>query len=251
MIYLTGDTHGDFRRFSTKHFPEQKQMTRDDFLIILGDFGGVFNDSAEEHYWLDWLAKKNFTLLFLDGNHENFELLAEYLLINFHGGKARQIRENIFYLCRGHIFHLDGKDFFVMGGAQSHDAVILTKERQVSQKMLPFLRHSNIPLRMEGVNWWPQELPASHEIQWAHWNLEQRNSEAPLYILSHCASFDIQSSYFRDYPDNLLTHFFMLVQFEYPYEAWFCGHYHVNQRIDYAKLQVLYDKIIPLNEERR
>ena len=42
MIYITGDTHGDFRRFSTDIFPEQKEMTKDDFVIICGDFGGIW-----------------------------------------------------------------------------------------------------------------------------------------------------------------------------------------------------------------
>ena len=34
MIFITGDTHGDFRRFHTDIFPEQKQMTKDDYVII-------------------------------------------------------------------------------------------------------------------------------------------------------------------------------------------------------------------------
>lgn len=29
-----------FQRFTPEHFPEQAQMTRDDFMIICGDFGG-------------------------------------------------------------------------------------------------------------------------------------------------------------------------------------------------------------------
>ena len=42
MIFVTGDTHGDFYRFSLEEFPEQKEMTRDDTMIICGDFGGVW-----------------------------------------------------------------------------------------------------------------------------------------------------------------------------------------------------------------
>ncbi len=38
MIYITGDTHGEFgRRFNTDVFPEQKEMTKDDYVIICGD----------------------------------------------------------------------------------------------------------------------------------------------------------------------------------------------------------------------
>ena len=68
--WVTGDIHGDPRRFSVDSFPEQKEMTRDDFVIILGDFGLVWSNSKEEKYWLDWLNDKPFTTLFVDGNHE-------------------------------------------------------------------------------------------------------------------------------------------------------------------------------------
>ena len=43
MIYITGDTHGDFRRFDGVCFPEQKQMTKDDYVIVCGDFGGIWD----------------------------------------------------------------------------------------------------------------------------------------------------------------------------------------------------------------
>ena len=73
MIYVTGDTHGDFGgRFNVKNFPEQKELTKDDFVIICGDFGGIWDVEAEgksEKYWLDWFDERPYTLLFVDGNH--------------------------------------------------------------------------------------------------------------------------------------------------------------------------------------
>ncbi len=39
MIYVTGDIHGDVSRFSKKKFPEQKGLTKEDIVIVLGDFG--------------------------------------------------------------------------------------------------------------------------------------------------------------------------------------------------------------------
>lgn len=77
-VYITGDCHADFRRFSIKNFPEQAELTRDDYVIILGDFGGVWNyqgADGNENWWLDWLEDKPFTTLFVDGNHENFARL--------------------------------------------------------------------------------------------------------------------------------------------------------------------------------
>ena len=38
-IYITGDCHGDYRRFSTEIFPEQYTMGKSDYVIVCGDFG--------------------------------------------------------------------------------------------------------------------------------------------------------------------------------------------------------------------
>ena len=59
MIYITGDTHGGFQRFNTRNFPQQKQMNRSDYAVVTGDFGGVWDDSPKETYWLDWLEEKS------------------------------------------------------------------------------------------------------------------------------------------------------------------------------------------------
>ena len=75
MVYITGDTHAVFNRFSTKNFPEQKEMTKDDFVIVCGDFGGIWYDNEYERHWLKWLSEKPFTILYVDGNHENFDRL--------------------------------------------------------------------------------------------------------------------------------------------------------------------------------
>ncbi len=100
MIYLTGDTHipTDVGKLSSKRFPEQKEMTNTDFLIICGDFGGVWCGDNEELYWRKWLDNKNFTTLFIDGNHENYDMLEEYPEIDFLGGKAHKISNKIYHL---------------------------------------------------------------------------------------------------------------------------------------------------------
>lgn len=71
MIYITGDIHGDPSKLSSDIFPEQKEMTKDDYVIICGDFGLIWEqkESKTEKYWLDWLEEKPFTTLFVDGNH--------------------------------------------------------------------------------------------------------------------------------------------------------------------------------------
>ena len=76
MIYITGDCHGDYRRFNTEIFPEQKEMTREDFVIVCGDFG-YWDRSKEQEWQRKWLSGKSFTLLWVDGNHENYDMLAD------------------------------------------------------------------------------------------------------------------------------------------------------------------------------
>ena len=80
MIYITGDTHAEFNRFSRKNF----DATENDYVIICGDFGGVWDESSYQKYWLDWLGAKPWTTLFVDGNHENYDLLATYPVEQLH-----------------------------------------------------------------------------------------------------------------------------------------------------------------------
>ena len=47
MIYITGDCHGNFERFDPHIFPEQSEMTKDDYVVICRDFGGVWDRDTE------------------------------------------------------------------------------------------------------------------------------------------------------------------------------------------------------------
>ena len=121
MIYVTGDCHGNFRRFQSEYFPEQANMTKDDTVIITGDFGGVWFSDSRDDETLDWLERLPFTLAFVCGNHENYDALERYPAAEWHGGKVHRIRPHVLHLMRGQIFELEGCRFFTMGGAKSHD----------------------------------------------------------------------------------------------------------------------------------
>lgn len=119
MIYVTGDCHGNFRRFQSEYFPEQANMTKDDTVIITGDCGGVWFGDSRDDETLDWLERLPFTLVFVCGNHENYDALERYPAVEWHGGKVHRIRPHILHLMRGQIFELDGCRFFTMGGAKA------------------------------------------------------------------------------------------------------------------------------------
>lgn len=113
MIYITGDTHGEFERFGSNYFDAAKG----DYVIICGDFGNLWDNSNTEQYWRKWLREKPFTVLFIDGNHENFDMLSAYPITEWNGGKVHKIADNIIHLMRGQVFDIDGIRFFTMGGA--------------------------------------------------------------------------------------------------------------------------------------
>ena len=169
-IYITGDCHSSWSRFSTRNFPQQKEMTREDYVIVCGDFG-IWNDSTQERKMLDWLAEKNFTLLFVDGNHENFDRLygGEFEEVEFHGGRAHRIRENIYHLMRGYVFSLCGKKVFAFGGASSHDIAdgivdpAAYADNHSLKKVIRMLSARNKQYRIKGVSWWPEEMPRCGE----------------------------------------------------------------------------------------
>ena len=121
MIYATGDLHGNALRFQPEYFPEQAEMTKDDYMIVCGDFGFVWNGDKSDDAQLGKLEALPFTVLFVDGNHENFDALNEYPIEQWHGGKVHRIRPHVLHLMRGQAFELQGRTFFTMGGAQSHD----------------------------------------------------------------------------------------------------------------------------------
>lgn len=248
MIYITGDCHTEWNRFSTKNFPEQKEMTRDDFVIVCGDFG-VWDDSPRERWWFDWFEKRNFTLLFCDGNHENFEQLEAYEVVDFHGGKARKIRENVYHLMRGYVFDLCGKSFFVFGGAQSHDVQdgILNAEDFPSPAVMhaAFRRRiaSGEKVRINHEDWWEQEMPSQAEMDCGLESLRAVEHKVD-FMVTHCAPHEIASLILQGNckPDPLTQYFDSLARTT-DFSKWFFGHYHDNRNLK-GKYVLLYEQII-------
>lgn len=99
-------------------------MTKEDCVIICGDFGGIWNygfENQKEAEALDWLDSRPFTTLFVCGNHENFDRLYEYPVEEWHGGKVHKIRDSVLHMMRGQVFEIDDRKIFSFGGASSHD----------------------------------------------------------------------------------------------------------------------------------
>jgi len=247
MIYITGDTHGRFERFYHNDF----HLGPEDFVIICGDFGGVWNDGCEQQAELDRLSRLPFTILFVDGNHENFDLLEAYPQEEWKGGRVRIIRPNILHLMRGQVFTIENRTFFTMGGAACHDiqnGVLDPAEPDFLEKYhsLKFQRKF---FRIKNMSWWKKELPSEEEMDEGWMNLCLHDKKVD-YIITHCAPAKMQQFIMigtgdQTYPVNALTDFLQEVYGECSFSHWFCGHYHSPMNIP-KNFHVLYEAIIPL-----
>ncbi|WP_373262293.1 metallophosphoesterase [Hungatella hathewayi] len=232
MVYVTGDTHGqiDISKLFPGSFPDGKSLTRDDYMIICGDFGGVWFGDERDDARLEFYEEKKYTILFVDGNHENFVALNNYPVSEWHGGNVHMIRPNLIHLMRGQLFELDGKTFFTFGGGLSID-----KER-----------------RYPYISWWPEEEPSFSEINEALDNLDKVGNKVD-YILTHAAPESIMRNELCQIQpmlkmDCATEKFLDEIYQKVDFKMWFCGHYHMDVWIHQCKLQVLYNNIVKLQK---
>lgn len=212
-MYMTGDTHGNQYKWVEQIEPI---LSPDDIVLVCGDFGvGFWNGRywSEETFY-DFLSEQEYTVLFIDSNHENFDKLNSYPVETWCGGKVHKIRNNVIHLMRGEVYCIEGNTIFVMGGGYSID-----KYR-----------------RTEGVSWWPQEMPSEEEYHNAIVNLEKVGNHVD-YIITHTApsetvyylstlrSLGIKNDVIQEQP---LTSFLDEIQKKVTYKHWYFGHFHVD-----------------------
>ena len=228
MIFVTGDTHGDMdfakmEVLATRTPP----LTRNDYVIIAGDFGGIWSEQTLERD-LKPYEELPYTVLFVDGNHENFELLNAYPVSEWKGGKVHVIKPNILHLMRGQVYEIEGKTFFTFGGATSTDKFF----------------------RKAYVSWWPEETPTDDDMVEAIENLKKVGNKVN-YIVTH--TIDEKGLYypplkrgsfqFDSFPENRLFSYF---EDTVAYDHWYFGHYHLDGNLT-DKKRVLYNDIVKLN----
>ncbi len=252
MIFITGDTHSDFRRFSRKVFPEQREMTKDDTMIIAGDFGGVWhgredwqNRKAEDHN-LDELEARSFTTVFVPGNHENYARLMsdEFPEKRWNGGRVKEIRPSVLMLMRGEMYEIDGCRIFAFGGASSHDikdGILDGDDPGWKEEARRLNRQGKYYFRVKGISWWPEELPSEEEMQHGRDTLEDNGWYAD-YVITHCASTSVQTLA-GFYERDVLTDYLDELRGNLDYKRWFFGHYHDNRQVA-ARDILIYEQMI-------
>lgn len=250
MIYITGDLHGGD---SSYHITAAKfrPAKRGDIVLCCGDFGGVWwhdyhtneQHRRNENGFLEMTLRKRVLWLAVDGNHENFARLfgGEFPLVEIFGGRAYKIRENIYYLKRGEIFTIEGKTFLAFGGANSHD--------RFGAKVASLAwggGYDTVPARIEGIDWWPEEIPSQDDIDNALRNLDRVGWRVD-HVISHtCPSserpFFLKSSRIPDPTETILQEIYEKLTFI----SWHFGHFHINHQL--GKFHCHYNEVQRLPE---
>ncbi len=207
MIWLCGDTHGRTDIFKVRKFFQYTYATKDDYLIILGDVAVCWMGEVGDERTMDMLSELPCTVLWLDGNHENFDKISTYPVSEWKGGKVHFIREDIIHLMRGQIYEIEGKTFFTFGGGYSIDK----------------------PWRTPRVSWWEQEMPSQEEYEEGRRNLELAGNKVD-YVLTHtCPRHIAPLLVERVMPgEEQLQDYLEEISRSLDYQKWYFGHWHVD-----------------------
>ena len=202
-----------------------KKLKENDTLIICGDFGFIWDGSRHENSVLNKIGNMPFNVAFIDGCHENFELLSEYEVIDWNGGKAQLISGNLVHLMRGQIYTIEGKKILAFGGGHSQDYDY--------RKM---------------HNWWIQEQPTHEEIIESINNLSMYDNDID-FIITHEPPASLKDCLGVDVLQRLEIHaFFEDIIKACHFEKWFFGKCHVDKYIP-MKFYAVFEEVLPLYEE--
>ncbi len=218
MIYITGDTHGDITRFKQFKavFPKYRHH-----LLVCGDFGFVWDGSEQEKRRLAKLERLNCNILFVEGTHDNLDLLSNYPLEQFCGGKVRRIAKNVYWMQRGELYTIEDRTVFAMGGGESSDA----DERQ------------------EGVNWWRAELPSLAEIESARQTIAAAKDGVDIVVTHHNPRLELGLIDEQRQTVNALGVFLADVARNVRYRHWYFGMDHVDKTIS-PRMTAVFEKMI-------
>lgn len=220
MVYITGDMHGEWERFKDK---QMRQLKAGDTLIICGDFGFLWDGSKRETAVLRKIAMLPFTVAFLDGCHENFDLLERYPLEEWNGGPVHRIATNLVHLMRGNVYTIENQTYFVFGGGHSQD----------------------YEFRCNTQNWWEQEHPTHQEIKSAIHTLAQHENRVD-YVLTHEPPASLKDCLGVDVLQRLEIHtFFEDIIRVCQYRKWFFGKCHIDRYIP-MKFFAVFEQVLPV-----
>lgn len=225
MVYITGDIHGNPDEII--YLSNKYGLTKDDILVLLGDVGANYYLNKKDIKTKQRMSQEiEATILCIHGNHEARPSTIEgYELYEWNGGEIWVQPEypNLLFAKDGSIFNLEGLSCLVLGGAYSVDKYY----------------------RLErGYAWFKNEQPSEYIKECTEAQLAKVNNRVDA-VFSHTCPFKYEPvEVFLPYIDQSTVdtsteQWLDKIEDNLDYKAWYCGHWHINKRID--KMHFLFD----------
>ncbi len=226
MIYVTGDMHGEEERLYSR---SMKKLSEGDTLIVCGDFGFVWDGSAKEKKILEYLGSRKYNVCFIDGTHENFDLLEKCRMTVWNGGKVHRVSGNLFHMMRGQIFTIEGYRIFTFGGGESTDR----------------------EMRTEHISWWKEEMPTPAELEEGAKAIDEVDCDVD-FIITHEPPSIVKSTMLLRAGEtdsvNKLNGYFEQLNRVCKFKHWYFGSMHEDRIITNVHTAVFED-VIPINSD--
>ncbi len=219
MIFLTSDTHADIEHLTSK---DAKGIKKGDTVIVLGDFGFVWDNSKAELKTLKKLSKLPFKILFIDGTRDKIPTINSYPDTIYNNAQAKEIVKNkIYYIKRGEVLEIEGKKLFCFGGYDNTD----------------------IDFSIQDYS------PTHEEFVLAYENLKKHNLKVD-FILTHgpSNSIDLFLNTGTGETGNTAL-FFDEVNKHVEYTKWYFGWYHLDKYVS-PKVQGVYKNYYLLSDNK-
>ena len=223
MIYVTGDTHGDFDRIA--HFCARMKTKPSDIMIILGDAGINFYGGWRDQHKKKHISALPITLFCIHGNHEQRPAtIPSYTEKEWHGGIVFVEKQfpSILFAKDGEVYDLNGLQAIAIGGAYSIDWM----------------------LRIPGRSWWADEQPSSEIKARVEAKLQQLDWKVDV-VLSHTVPLKYEPvevflpGIDQRKVDKSTELWLDRIEDRLQYGKWYAGHYHVSKV--HVKLEMLFD----------
>lgn len=229
MIFVTGDMHGDESRITKKRLD---MLKKGDTLIVCGDFGFLWDDSVKERSIRKKLERRDYNICFVDGPHENFRLLNSFPVVEWNGGLAHKIQNNVYHLMRGQMYTINGRKVFTMGGGESADVDVLDADMSENDRAA---------------------IPTDKELLAAVNRMEQADFTCD-YIITHEPPSKVKEFLLLGDSAPLkvtaLSAFFDELQAQCNYKCWYFGSMHMDKYIS-ASQRAVFKVIINTETDER
>lgn len=225
MIYITGDIHGEVFRIAEA--VARFNIGSEDIIVLLGDVGmNYYGNKHGDRHRKKRLNKLGVPMFCIHGNHEMRPgMISSYHEVEWHGGTVYVEDEypNLLFAKDGEVYDLNGQKTIVIGGAYSVDKWY----------------------RLQcDLNWFPDEQPSEEIKAKVEQKLDEMGWKVDAVLTHTCPERYIPREAFlsgvdQATVDNTTEQWLDTIAERLDYCAWFCGHWHINKRID--KMHFLFD----------